>query len=72
MREAGLTHVHLLPAYDFATVPERPEDQLDVEVSAGVAYQPLSLSLQTRCACAVQHSCVRVVHGVMQKQQSSA
>lgn len=24
---AGLTHVHLLPCYDFATVPERPEDQ---------------------------------------------
>ena len=24
--------MHLLPAYDFATVPERPEDQLDVEV----------------------------------------
>ena len=32
LQEAGLTHVHLLPAYDFATVPERTEDQLDVEV----------------------------------------
>lgn len=25
--QAGLTHVHLLPTYDFATVPERPQDQ---------------------------------------------
>ena len=28
---AGLTHVHLLPLYDFATVPERPQDQRTVE-----------------------------------------
>ncbi len=34
LQAAGLTHVHLLPAYDFATVPERAEDQLDVEVGA--------------------------------------
>jgi pullulanase-type alpha-1,6-glucosidase len=27
LQRAGLTHVHLLPAYDFATVPERPRDQ---------------------------------------------
>ncbi len=45
LREAGLTHVHLLPAYDFATVPERPGDQLNVEVGAGVAYRLLSLSM---------------------------
>ncbi len=44
LREAGLTHVHLLPAYDYATVPERPEDQLDVEVSADITYQLLALS----------------------------
>lgn len=27
---AGLTHVHLLPSYDFGSVPEKAEDQLDV------------------------------------------
>ena len=34
LRAAGLTHVHLLPAYDFATVPERVENQLQVKVSS--------------------------------------
>jgi pullulanase-type alpha-1,6-glucosidase len=28
LADAGLTHVHLLPAFDFATVPENPRDQL--------------------------------------------
>ncbi|KAK9832555.1 hypothetical protein WJX81_008597 [Elliptochloris bilobata] len=28
---AGLTHVHLLPSYDFGSVPERPGDQLQPE-----------------------------------------
>ncbi len=27
LAESGLTHVHLLPAYDFATVPDRRADQ---------------------------------------------
>jgi pullulanase-type alpha-1,6-glucosidase len=27
LAEAGITHVHLLPAFDFATVPERTADQ---------------------------------------------
>jgi hypothetical protein len=34
---AGLTHVHLLPLYDFATVPERPQDQRTVDQ---VKYKP--------------------------------
>jgi pullulanase len=33
LQRAGLTHVHLLPTFDFGSVPERPEDQLRVEVS---------------------------------------
>lgn len=33
LREAGLTHIHLLPAYDFGSVPERREDQATVKVS---------------------------------------
>ncbi|WP_307872605.1 pullulanase-type alpha-1,6-glucosidase [Paractinoplanes ovalisporus] len=28
LAEAGLTHVHLLPAFDFASVPDRRSDQL--------------------------------------------
>ncbi|GMH33472.1 hypothetical protein BSKO_01306 [Bryopsis sp. KO-2023] len=27
LREAGMTHVHLLPSYDFASVPERVSEQ---------------------------------------------
>jgi pullulanase len=30
LSECGLTHVHLLPTYDFGSVPERPEAQLEV------------------------------------------
>jgi hypothetical protein len=31
LQRAGLTHVHLLPTFDFGSVPERPEEQLRVE-----------------------------------------
>eukprot|EP00892_Ulva_mutabilis_P007082 jgi/Ulvmu1/4746/UM020_0030.1 len=30
LADSGLTHVHLLPTYDFGSVPERPEEQLTV------------------------------------------
>ena len=30
LRAAGMTHIHLLPIYDFASVPERKEEQLSV------------------------------------------
>ena len=32
LQQAGLTHVHLLPSYDFGSVPERPEDQQTPQV----------------------------------------
>jgi len=32
LAEAGVTHLHLLPLYDFATVPERAEDRVDLDV----------------------------------------
>lgn len=32
LRAAGLTHVHLLPSYDFGSVPEREEDQQTPQV----------------------------------------
>ena len=44
LQQAGLTHVHLLPSYDYGSVPERAEDQHVVEVctpaqlSAGNVY----------------------------------
>jgi len=31
LREAGLNHIHLLPLYDFGSVPEWEEEQLKVE-----------------------------------------
>ncbi len=34
LRAAGLTHIHLLPSYDYGSVPEREEEQLRVEVSS--------------------------------------
>jgi hypothetical protein len=40
LRQAGLNHLHLLPTYDFASVPEREEDQRKVKVNMR------SLSLQ--------------------------
>jgi len=32
LRSAGLTHVHLLPSYDFGSVPERVEEQRTLQV----------------------------------------
>lgn len=32
LREAGLNHIHLLPSYDYGSVPERPEEQAYVHV----------------------------------------
>ena len=34
LRDAGLTHVHLLPVYDFGSVPEREEDRREPGVSS--------------------------------------
>lgn len=45
LAESGLTHVHLLPTYDFGSVPERPRNQLNVsedlsQYAPGVAQVP--------------------------------
>ncbi len=32
LHSAGLTHVHLLPSYDYGSVPERAKDQQTPEV----------------------------------------
>lgn len=33
MRAAGITHLHLLPSYDYGSVPEREEEQARIQVS---------------------------------------
>ncbi|HEX4953267.1 MAG TPA: pullulanase-type alpha-1,6-glucosidase [Thermoanaerobaculia bacterium] len=48
LARAGLTHVHLLPAFDFATVPERREDQLTTSDLSG--YPPDSDQQQAAVA----------------------
>jgi pullulanase/glycogen debranching enzyme len=51
LAEAGLTHVHLLPAFDFASVPDRRADQT---VPAGdLAALPPDSAEQQRAVMAV-------------------
>ena len=33
VQSAGLTHVHLLPSYDYGSVPERLQDQATIQAS---------------------------------------
>ncbi len=40
LASAGLTHVHLLPSFDIATVPEDRADQLDVDQTLLATYAP--------------------------------
>jgi hypothetical protein len=47
LSSCGLTHIHLLPSYDFGSVPERPEDQRDVSIdltqfAPGACLEPSS------------------------------
>ena len=42
LQAAGLTHVHLLPSFDYGSVPERPEDQKVIQVLAPIRSIPLS------------------------------
>ena len=34
LQKAGMTHVHLLPSYDFGSVPEKRKDQSVIEVGS--------------------------------------
>ncbi|MDY7095724.1 MAG: pullulanase-type alpha-1,6-glucosidase, partial [Acidobacteriota bacterium] len=49
---AGLTHVHLLPSFDIATVPERREDQL--EPAGDLASYPPDSEMQQAAIEAVK------------------
>ncbi|CAG9466890.1 unnamed protein product [Pedinophyceae sp. YPF-701] len=42
MRAAGITHVHLLPSYDFATVPEREADRKDPDLEEMAKFEAAS------------------------------
>jgi len=46
LAEAGLTHVHLLPTYDFGSVPELPENQRSVDFKALSKMPPNSTEQQ--------------------------
>lgn len=41
LQEAGLNHVHLLPSYDYGSVPERPEEQAYVQVGVHTVVRQL-------------------------------
>ena len=41
LQAAGLSHVHLLPSYDYGSVPERTEDQATIKV--GCQYKLIDL-----------------------------
>ena len=45
LAEAGVSHVHLLPSFDFANVPERQEEQLEPQGDLA-AYPPDSTEQQ--------------------------
>ena len=37
LAKAGISHVHLLPSFDFGSVPERPEEQKEPELPSASA-----------------------------------
>jgi pullulanase-type alpha-1,6-glucosidase len=47
---AGLTHIHLLPSFDFATVPENPAERQEVDPSVLATYPPDSDQQQAAIA----------------------
>ena len=63
LQEAGLTHVHLLPSFDFGSVPEREEDQLRIQVTA---------CLTVRCVlrCAAEKAVLQLSLWHVIRQQS--
>ncbi|GIL87906.1 hypothetical protein Vretimale_6300 [Volvox reticuliferus] len=54
LQSAGLNHLHLLPTYDFATVPERTEEQLRVEEDLSI-YPPDSTEQQAKVLAIADH-----------------
>ncbi|MCM0674377.1 pullulanase-type alpha-1,6-glucosidase [Micromonospora phytophila] len=52
--DAGVTHLHLLPAFDFATIPERRADQQ--QPACDLAKLPPDSDEQQKCVAAVAES----------------
>ncbi|MFC4017665.1 pullulanase-type alpha-1,6-glucosidase [Micromonospora sp. GCM10011542] len=52
--DAGVTHLHLLPAFDFATIPERRADQK--QPTCDLAKLPPDSDEQQKCVTAVAES----------------
>ncbi|MEM7586780.1 MAG: pullulanase-type alpha-1,6-glucosidase [Acidobacteriota bacterium] len=50
LARAGLSHIHLLPAFDIATVPERREDQVELDFDELAGYAPDSEQQQAAVA----------------------
>lgn len=46
LADAGLTHLHILPAFDFATVNEDPSQRLDPDPAVLATYPPTSTEQQ--------------------------
>jgi len=55
LADAGLTHVHLLPTYDFGSVPELEENQLKVDFSHLAKFPPNARD-QQKAVMDVAHS----------------
>ena len=53
LRLWGLTHIHLLPAFDIATVTERREDQVELDFDLLASYPPDS-EMQQAAVTAVE------------------
>lgn len=51
LAEAGLTHIHLMPVFDFATTPERSADQ--AQPACDLATLPADSAQQQACVAAV-------------------
>ncbi|HCT80109.1 MAG TPA: DUF3372 domain-containing protein, partial [Micromonosporaceae bacterium] len=52
LAEAGVTHVHLLPTFDFATIPERRADQ--AQPACDLASMPPDSEQQQACIAAIR------------------
>ncbi|MEM7351070.1 MAG: pullulanase-type alpha-1,6-glucosidase [Acidobacteriota bacterium] len=55
LARAGLSHVHLLPAFDLATIPERRADQAEPDLDQLAALPPDSEQQQAAIAAIADH-----------------
>lgn len=53
-----MNHIHLLPSYDFGSVPERPEEQAHVQVGSWVVVGSWTASASDRQTHSVWRSAI--------------